>query len=318
MSQEESSTLPDGRENSDHLCSSCDRCRTKKIKCDGKRPCEACKTSYMRKNKIASVKEADLVRIGCVYSPAKRRGPPPKRTLDYREMEERWEQDQGKKQRGHMEEQSISGVGQESSEIPSSANHNNMDAASILNLLGSVLNPPAPTVGFAQHPPAATPLMQPRPPQMDPLSAALQTLLSSLGSAVGSQGMMSGQGFGTGATAGAGHDVMSNISSTATQQLVYLQQLLQHVQLQHLQQQLTLPRTEQGQTTRAESSSISSSVEDERTQSLQSEVERLRKRVNELEAENASLRQREAMLMLQMKERENENYSRHHEENSPP
>jgi hypothetical protein len=301
MSQEESSTLPDGRENSDHLCSSCDRCRTKKIKCDGKRPCEACKTSYMRKNKIASVKEADLVRIGCVYSPAKRRGPPPKRILDYREMEERWEQDQGKKQRGHTEEQSITGVGQESSEIPSSANLNNMDAASILNLLGSVLNPPAPTVGFAQHPPAATPLMQPPPPQMDPLSAALQTLLSSLGSAVGSQGMMSGQGFGTGATAGAGHDVMSNISSTATQQLAYLQQLQQQLQLQQfLQQQLTLPRTEERQT-----SSMSSSAEDEKT-SLQSEVERLRKRVNELEAENLSLKQKEMSLMLQMKLREHE------------
>jgi hypothetical protein len=30
----------------DLLCSACDRCRLKKIKCDGEKPCGACKTFY--------------------------------------------------------------------------------------------------------------------------------------------------------------------------------------------------------------------------------------------------------------------------------
>lgn len=254
----------------------------------------------MRKNKIAKVKEADLERIVCVYSPAKRRGPPPKRTLDYREMEERWERDQEKRQRGHPEEQPIAGVGQASREMPSTPNLNNMDVASILNLLGSILNPPAPapasapTLSFSQNPPVGNPLMQ--PPPIDPLTAALQSILSTLGSALGSQGTtMASQGYAA--------NPLPAASSTATQQLAYLQQLQQQLQLQQfLQQQLTLPRTEQGQT-----SSMSSSGDEEKTQSLQSEVERLRKRVNELEAENASLKQREMALMLQMRERENRN-----------
>jgi len=35
------------------LCASCDRCRARKTKCDGQRPCSNCAAKYMKKNKIA-------------------------------------------------------------------------------------------------------------------------------------------------------------------------------------------------------------------------------------------------------------------------
>ena len=34
------------------LCASCDRCRSRKTKCDGKRPCGNCAGKYMKKNKL--------------------------------------------------------------------------------------------------------------------------------------------------------------------------------------------------------------------------------------------------------------------------
>jgi len=34
------------------LCASCDRCRARKTKCDGARPCSNCATKYMKKNKV--------------------------------------------------------------------------------------------------------------------------------------------------------------------------------------------------------------------------------------------------------------------------
>ena len=34
------------------LCASCDRCRARKTKCDGKRPCGNCATKYMKKHKL--------------------------------------------------------------------------------------------------------------------------------------------------------------------------------------------------------------------------------------------------------------------------
>ena len=61
----------------DVLCSACDRCRAKKTKCDGERPCDACKTFYMRENKLKNMDGVDITTIGCSYSPAKKRGPPP-------------------------------------------------------------------------------------------------------------------------------------------------------------------------------------------------------------------------------------------------
>jgi hypothetical protein len=307
----ERTNRPHGRNyTADPLCSSCDRCRTKKVKCDGNRPCEACKISHMRENKIASMKEAELIGIECVYSPAKKRGPPPKRMNDADTENEGHVQD--KKHRMESEEQRTVMRRRQVSrerEIPSyTVNHNNVDAASILNLMA--VNPSSfmSTQDFLQNYQSGNSLMY---SPIDPMSAALQqSILSSLGNALGTQVMTMDQGLGRAASASRGHDIVSNAPRTATQQLAHLQQLLQQLELQQcLQQQLQLPPTEQGQT-RAESPISSAAVEDERTQSqsqsqsLQSEVERLRRRVKELEAENVSLKQK-LILLLQMKEREN-------------
>lgn len=35
------------------LCASCDRCRGRKTKCNGQRPCSNCANKYMKKNKIS-------------------------------------------------------------------------------------------------------------------------------------------------------------------------------------------------------------------------------------------------------------------------
>jgi hypothetical protein len=59
------------------LCASCDRCRSRKTKCDGQRPCRNCAAKYLKKHKLSSVKGIDLSEFECVYSPAKRRGPVP-------------------------------------------------------------------------------------------------------------------------------------------------------------------------------------------------------------------------------------------------
>ena len=60
------------------LCASCDRCRSRKTKCDGKRPCSNCATKYMKKYKVSSIQNVeDYSLFECVYSPAKRRGPVP-------------------------------------------------------------------------------------------------------------------------------------------------------------------------------------------------------------------------------------------------
>jgi len=59
------------------LCASCDRCRARKTKCDGNRPCSNCAAKYMKKHKVDSIEGVDLELFGCVYSPAKRRGPVP-------------------------------------------------------------------------------------------------------------------------------------------------------------------------------------------------------------------------------------------------
>lgn len=61
------------------LCASCDRCRSRKTKCDGKHPCNNCAAKFLKKNKVNSIDGFDSADIGCVYSPAKRRGPVPGR-----------------------------------------------------------------------------------------------------------------------------------------------------------------------------------------------------------------------------------------------
>lgn len=62
------------------LCSSCDRCRARKTRCDGSRPCSNCAAKYLKKHKLADPRDLagiDPAALGCVYSPAKRRGPVP-------------------------------------------------------------------------------------------------------------------------------------------------------------------------------------------------------------------------------------------------
>jgi hypothetical protein len=34
------------------LCASCDRCRARKTKCDGRKPCVNCASKYMKKHKL--------------------------------------------------------------------------------------------------------------------------------------------------------------------------------------------------------------------------------------------------------------------------
>lgn len=63
------------------LCASCDRCRARKTKCDGSRPCSNCAIKYMKKHKLTSIEGIDIREFNCVYSPAKRRGPVPGRVL---------------------------------------------------------------------------------------------------------------------------------------------------------------------------------------------------------------------------------------------
>ncbi|KAL7438426.1 hypothetical protein ACHAXM_006316 [Skeletonema potamos] len=308
MSQDKSNRPDQGRKYrpAGLLCSSCDQCRAKKIKCDGKKPCDACKKSYARKNNSVRIDGANLrsVRIECVYSPAKKRGPSIRHVENTETEKEGHVQD--KKQRENSEEHptptaTATGLGQIEMLMPSTADHNNN------NVKTTLMNPAAAafTLDFLpQNHQAAggNPLMH---PPTDPMSAAVQQSFPSLssGSTLGIQGGMTmAQG------ASRGHDdiVSDAATSTTTQQLVYMQQQQQsqqqiqiQQQLQHfLQQSMQLSAmTEQGDTTRGAESSMSSSVEP-----LQSETERLRRRVNELETENARLKEKLTTLMLQAKE----------------
>eukprot|EP00534_Pseudo-nitzschia_fraudulenta_P016320 CAMPEP_0201249066 /NCGR_PEP_ID=MMETSP0852-20130820/58480_1 /ASSEMBLY_ACC=CAM_ASM_000632 /TAXON_ID=183588 /ORGANISM="Pseudo-nitzschia fraudulenta, Strain WWA7" /LENGTH=142 /DNA_ID=CAMNT_0047547993 /DNA_START=108 /DNA_END=532 /DNA_ORIENTATION=+ len=70
------------------LCASCDRCRARKTKCDGKRPCGNCAAKYMKKHKLTSIEGIDVSEFECVYSPAKRRGPVPGRAGQTRKASE--------------------------------------------------------------------------------------------------------------------------------------------------------------------------------------------------------------------------------------
>lgn len=247
------------------LCSSCDSCRSKKTKCNGERPCEACILSYIRRNKLANADKVDKTKIACVYSPAKKRGPLPKRRATGESRDS--EREQERKQR-RKEDNNPRRVPEEVSSVPNP----NLESASVLNILGALLNP-ASTMRPIPPPP-------PPPPTIDP-GALQQFLLSTLGTA--------NTGY---------HNLMNNAPSAASQ-LAYLQQLQQQMQLQQLQRNLQQqlqqqPTTQQGQTTRGAESSLSSSSpeEENKTQALQNEVERLRRRVDELETENADLKQK--------------------------
>jgi len=314
----------------DLLCSACDRCRTKKIKCDGNRPCEACTTFYTRGNK-----ELNIARIECVYSLAKRRGPPPKRKSSS------WgaSGDREKKEPFHKhkrpEELPVEALclipGQVSYATAAATTNSNNDAVptSIFNPLGT-MNPVTSNWGFLQNHQTDIPLF-------DPVSAALQqAFFSSMGSTLGTPATTIAQGQVGGTSVSTGHDTnMTHASSTATQQLADLQQLLQLIaHLQQLQQppaqQQRFQRplvqqhppveqvhpTSMTATTNFESS-LSSSADDGRTPSdeggrklsLRSEVEKIRCRVNNLEAENSFLKQRIESLQKKDKEKNNKKRS---------
>ena len=70
------------------LCASCDRCRARKTKCDGNRPCSNCANKYMKKHRLTSIAGIDSSLFECVYSPAKRRGPVPGKASQNRKTEE--------------------------------------------------------------------------------------------------------------------------------------------------------------------------------------------------------------------------------------
>eukprot|EP00526_Cylindrotheca_closterium_P004428 CAMPEP_0113608832 /NCGR_PEP_ID=MMETSP0017_2-20120614/4142_1 /TAXON_ID=2856 /ORGANISM="Cylindrotheca closterium" /LENGTH=763 /DNA_ID=CAMNT_0000517557 /DNA_START=102 /DNA_END=2393 /DNA_ORIENTATION=- /assembly_acc=CAM_ASM_000147 len=70
------------------LCASCDRCRSRKTKCDGGRPCTNCAAKYMKKHKLTSVDGVPMEAFECHYSPAKRRGPVPGRSGQSRKASE--------------------------------------------------------------------------------------------------------------------------------------------------------------------------------------------------------------------------------------
>ena len=214
--------------------------------------------------------------ITCVYSPAKKRGPPRKRaTGESRDSEGREEE---RKQR--RKEDCPRRVPEEVSSVPNP----NLGSASVLNILGALLNPATAASTMRPIPP-------PPPPTIDQ-AALQQILLSTLGTA--------NTGY---------HNLMNNAPNAASQ--LYLQQLQQQMQLQQLQQNLQQQlqqqptTTQQGHTTRGAESSLSSSSpeEENKTQALQNEVERLRQRVDELETENADLKQKLDALLPSKKNR---------------
>ncbi len=63
------------------LCAACDRCRSSKTRCDRQRPCGLCKQKYMMTHNLTNVNDIKEELFGCVYSPAKRRGPVPARSM---------------------------------------------------------------------------------------------------------------------------------------------------------------------------------------------------------------------------------------------
>mmetsp|Transcript_4390 Transcript_4390/g.7779 ORF Transcript_4390/g.7779 Transcript_4390/m.7779 type:complete len:694 (-) Transcript_4390:135-2216(-) len=66
------------RDESIRLCASCDHCRARKTRCDGNRPCSACKQRHIVKHNLINLDGVvDQAQFECFYSPAKRRGPVP-------------------------------------------------------------------------------------------------------------------------------------------------------------------------------------------------------------------------------------------------
>ena len=280
----------DGNEPSDRIvmCSSCDRCRAKKIKCDGNKPCEACVIAYIRRNRIKNASQVDKSKISCVYSPAKRRGPPRKGSKE----EKRRRMQQARED--EVDPTLSSGQVPDQAALTAAGALNNTDAAAILNLLGSLTNP-------GMTVPAI-------PPPIDPLSALLQqSLLPSLTSSAGVQNVGIDQLVGGSSAGTAGYNVANTVPNI-TQQLAYLQQQAQQqTLLRQLQDHLQQALSQQGQNTSVtESLSSTSPVGDTNGggELLQDEVGRLRRRVYDLENENMILKQQLGSFITNGKQNE--------------
>ena len=295
----------------DLLCSACDRCRAKKTKCDGERPCDACKTFYMRENKLKNMEGVDLTAIGCSYSLAKKRGPPPatrnnpqtKSSSSSDNIKERKKKKHKKRHEGeqvHAAQPQVPQVPPVGMMLPHSAVEDSTTtaattAAFILNLLNSITMQPS--GGLQQA--AGNPLLFPSPVS-NPFPQQQQQQQLAFGGA-------------TGPTLNNPYvaNTPSNSAISQQPQLAFLQQLIQlvclyqeqqqqsqqqqHQQqlLQQIQQQIQQIPAQQGQLQQLPSSSLSSSDEAkaEGGGSLRSEVDQLKERVRRLEAENERLKE---------------------------
>jgi hypothetical protein len=47
------------------LCASCDRCRSRKAKCDGQRPCSNCSSRFTKKHGLARYEEGIFSYVKC-------------------------------------------------------------------------------------------------------------------------------------------------------------------------------------------------------------------------------------------------------------
>ena len=314
----------------DLLYASCDQCRARKTKCNGERPCEACTLLYKRNNKIKDVNDVDLTKVECAYSPSKRRVPPK------RNSPEKAEKGSGvrhkKKQSRHDVEgqEPVNGLRQVPGEVSSTAaaatevasanDHNNAVTKCILDILGmmSLLGMMNPAIspssgGLLQNHQAVR--MPPQDSPLDPISASLlQVIFPSMmestpvnNNLVNS--MAQGQGVGGIHATASSNDAQQyflqmlqlQLQQTQAQQLASLQQSLEQLQQPTAQQGLPTLTSLAAPKPDDESPLSSSSVEDGKTLSLRSQVEQLKSRVNNLEASNASLKQK--MDSLEMKEK---------------
>ncbi len=281
----------------DLLCTACDRCRAKKTKCDGERPCNACKTFYMRENKLKNMGGVDLTAVGCSYSPAKKRGPPATRKSPTKSssssdnVKEKKKKKHKKRHEGeqvHAAQPQLPPVGT----LPSPAVEGSTTAATaatILNLLNSSTMQPA--GGLQQA--AGNPLLFP-PPVSNPLpqqpSQQPPQHLSFLGAAGPTQQQ----------PLAALQQLIQLVSiqqaQQQQQQQSQQQQLIQQLQ-QHLQQPVQQPQPIPAQQLQQDPSSpLSSSAEAEGGKSLRSEVDQLKERMRRLETENERLKERIELL----------------------
>jgi hypothetical protein len=282
---------------SDLLCSACDRCRAKKTKCDGERPCDACKTFYMRENKLKNMDSVDLTAVSCSYSPAKKRGPPPARNKSSTKSSSSSGNNDVKekkkhKKRRHEGEQVHASQPQVPQLPPEGMPPAAGDSTAVLLNSGTM----QPAGGLQQaagnpllFPPlVSNPLLPHQPPQQlafggsagptqqQPLTA-LQQLIQLVSVQQAQQQQQQQQQL--------------------QQQLI--QQLQQQVQqqVQQFQQQPEQPQPIPAQQLQQESSSsLSSSAEAEGEKSLRIEVDQLKKRMRRLETENERLKERIELL----------------------